>query len=301
MQHYKTTFLLQVDKMHTPPIIKGIVLLIACLFYSNYCLAGSDADDWAKITHPGHSLKTQSIGSYTNGCVSGAASLPLQGNGYQVMRLSRHRYYGHPNLINFIQQYGQSVADAQLGAVLIGDLGQPRGGPTLSGHRSHQTGLDVDIWFLLAPQASQRQLTIAERETWSAPSLVNLKTDALAPQWSTTHAQMLELAAKQPEVDRIFVNPSIKRGLCQRKTSNSAAWLRKIRPWWKHDDHFHVRLKCPANDQNCQDQEPLPGGDGCDASLAWWFSAEAKAPAKSITPPQPQPPLPALCEQLLTE
>jgi len=52
------------------------------------------------------------------------------------------------------------------------DLGQPRGGPTLSGHRSHQSGLDVDIWFLLSKQAASRTLAYNERETWGAPSVL---------------------------------------------------------------------------------------------------------------------------------
>lgn len=214
------------------------------------------------------------------------------------MRLSRHRYYGHPNLIGFIQHLGRFSAEQKRGSLLIGDLGQPRGGPTLSGHRSHQSGLDVDIWFLLSEQASNRQLTANERETWSAPSVVDMQNDTIDYRhWSLDQAKVLEAAARQPEVDRIFVNPSIKQELCTTKSAGAGEWLRKIRPWWKHDDHFHVRLKCPPHSPHCDSQEPLPAGDGCDASLAWWFSAEAKAPSKNV--PLPPPPLPALCEQLL--
>ncbi len=277
--------------------------LTACLcslffIVSLNATAGSTAQDWAKIVAPNQQAPSQAIGTYTSGCISGAASLPLEGTGYQVMRLSRNRYFGHPQLIGFIQQLGQITAEQKLGSLLIGDLGQPRGGPTLSGHRSHQSGLDVDIWFLLLEPTHNRLLSANERETWSAPSLVNAKTDAVDYRhWTTDLAKVLEAAANQPEVDRIFVNASIKRELCTRQTDVSASWLRKIRPWWKHDDHFHVRLKCPPHNPNCQSQDPLPAGDGCDASLAWWFSAEAKAPSKSV--PLPPPPLPALCEQLL--
>jgi penicillin-insensitive murein endopeptidase len=180
-------------------------------------------------------------------------------------------------------------------------LGQPRGGPTVSGHRSHQTGLDVDIWFLLSTKLNGRMLTATERETWSAPSVVDIQSDVVDyRQWTQAHEKVLEAAARQPEVDRIFVNPSIKQALCEHKSEASAAWLRKIRPWWKHDDHFHVRLKCPENNTHCQSQESLPAGDGCDASLAWWFSTEAKTPTQK-TKPVPPPPLPALCEQILKQ
>jgi penicillin-insensitive murein endopeptidase len=260
----------------------------------------STASDWSKITQPTKAgVLAQSIGKYDAGCISGAVTLPLDGTGYQVMRLSRKRYFGHPDLIRFIENLGQTAHTKQLGALLIGDLGQPRGGPTLSGHRSHQTGLDVDIWFTLSPVAAMRKLDDGERENWSATSMLVSLSDAVdEQQWSTQHEKILEAAARMPEVDRIFVNPSIKRLLCTRKTSHD--WLRKIRPWWKHDDHFHVRLKCPGNSKDCISQIPLPEADGCDAGLAWWFSEEAKHPKK----PHPKPATPILperCDNVLSE
>jgi len=279
-----------------------IIFFIAIYLYSVSSFAGSIAQDWAKRTTPTFNSVSQSIGDYTNGCISGAAKLPSSGNGYQVMRLSRSRFYGHTALIDYIQKLGQFAVTEKLGTILVGDLGQARGGPTISGHRSHQSGLDVDIWFLLPQQLDNRLLTANERETWSATSVVNMKKDTVDyHQWTHAHEKMLQIAASQPEVARIFVNPSIKRELCDHKTTASNAWLRKIRPWWKHDDHFHVRLKCPDNNPNCQGQAPVPAGDGCDASLAWWFSREAKTPAKPARPAPPKPPLPALCEKVLLQ
>jgi penicillin-insensitive murein endopeptidase len=288
--------------MPKTPKFKFFFCLTAVLLAYSNSPSASSAQDWAKLSTPNLSPNgSQSIGTYTNGCLSGAATLPLNGTGYQVMRLSRNRYYGHPNLIQFIQNLGQKADSQKLGALLIGDLGQVRGGPTLSGHKSHQTGLDVDIWFLLSEIASQRLLTADERETWNANSLVDLNTDTLNRKlWSPAHKQILQHAALQPEVERIFVNPSIKRELCQQKTA-ADAWIHKIRPWWKHDDHFHVRLKCPDNNPWCEKQDSLPAGDGCDASLAWWFSAEAKNPSPKVQPPAPPQVLPELCEQILRE
>lgn len=277
------------------------IVVLAAYLLSTSCLADSNPQSWARQITPTADSVSQSIGTFTSGCLSGAAALPTSGTGYQVMRLSRNRVYGHTTLIQFIQQLGQVATDRQLGTLLIGDLGQARGGPTLSGHRSHQTGLDVDIWFLLSRQLDNRLLTANERETWSAPSVVNLTTDTVDyRQWTDDHEKILEAAASHPEVDRIFVNPSIKQELCNRKSASAAGWLRKIRPWWKHDDHFHVRLKCPDGNLHCQGQPPLPDGDGCDAGLAWWFSEEAKTPSKP-TKPAPPPPLPALCEQVLNQ
>ena len=263
------------------------------------CLASSLAEQWSKVSLPTYSVSAQSIGTYNAGCISGAVSVPINGTGYQVMRLSRNRVYGHPDLKHFIESLGQTAAKKQLGSLLIGDLGQPRGGPTLSGHRSHQTGLDVDIWFLLSTQAASHTLAFKERETWNAPSVLVGQSDTIDyRQWSKANEKVLEVAAQAAEVDRIFVNPSIKRELCLTHARHD--WLRKIRPWWKHDDHFHVRLKCPKNNHDCQGQEPLPQGTGCDAELAWWFSEEAKHPVPSKIPPKPLV-LPVLCDKLLKQ
>jgi len=264
------------------------------------CKASSLAEQWAKVTKPSaYNGNSQSIGSYTAGCISGAVSLPMNGSGFQIMRLSRKRFFGHPDLKQFIEQLGQAAIYQHLGVILIGDLGQPRGGPTLSGHRSHQTGLDVDIWFLLSKQAENHILTVSDRETWGAPSVLVDTTDTLDHrQWSVTNEKILEAAANIPEVERIFVNPSIKRELCHRYRGHG--WLQKIRPWWKHDDHFHVRLKCLKNSIACQAQEPLPLGDGCDAGLDWWFSEEAKHPVPTKIPPV-ELKLPKLCDSVLKE
>ena len=273
-------------------------ILVSGLF--SECLATSVAQKWSMVTQPTKtSGNAQSVGTYNAGCISGAVSVPANGTGYQMMRLSRKRSYGHPDLKQFIEKLGQSSTSQHLGSLLIGDLGQPRGGPTLSGHRSHQSGLDVDIWFLLSKQAANRTLAFNERETWSAPSVLAAHSDAIDyTQWSQANEKILEAAARMPEVDRIFVNPSVKRELCTRSAAHD--WLRKIRPWWKHDDHFHVRLKCPKNNKYCQGQESLPPGDGCDAGLNWWFTEEAKHPAPPKTPPKPLE-LPALCDSVLKE
>lgn len=281
--------------------MRNIIIFVVGILCAAAARADSSAQAWASLLSPTPKSGTaQSIGTYTSGCLAGAATLPVNGAGYQVMRLSRHRFFGHDSLIEFIEDLGRFAADQRLGTVLVGDLGQPRGGPTLTGHRSHQTGLDVDIWFTLNTPANDRILSENERETLSAPSLVNLTTDAIDyHQWSSSQARLLEHAARHPNVDRIFVNASIKRELCRQTSPTANQWLRKIRPWWKHDDHFHVRLKCPEDSPDCKSQEPLPAGNGCDASLDWWFSAEAKLPSKAK--PVPPPPLPVACEQILRQ
>ena len=101
---------------------------------------------WAKIREP-LAGPAAAVGFYAAGCLQGAEALPLDDDGYSVMRPSRHRFYGHPSLVSYITNLA-STARAKFGTrLLIGDMAPPRGGPMLTGHASHQNGLDVDVWF----------------------------------------------------------------------------------------------------------------------------------------------------------
>ena len=40
-------------------------------------------------------------------------------------------------------------------------------------------------------------------------------------------------------------------------------------------------MKCPTDSANCKSQDPVPAsGNGCDASLDWWFTSEPWTPKK---------------------
>lgn len=223
-------------------------------------------------------LPARAIGFYSKGCLAGGMAIPADGPTWQAMRLSRNRRWGHPDLIALVEKLSREAA-AQDGwpGLLVGDISQPRGGPMLSGHASHQVGLDADVWLTPMPN---RTLSASEREDLSATSM--LKTDTLLVDdrlWTPAHARLLMRAASYPEVERIFVHPGIKKKLCDTWTGDRAA-MGKLRPYYGHHYHFHIRINCPPGVSGCRDQSPSPSGSGCDASLAWWFTDEPWAPAK---------------------
>jgi penicillin-insensitive murein endopeptidase len=80
--------------------------------------------------------------------------------------------------------------------------------------------------------------------------------------WTPLHTNLIKRAASYPEVDRIFVHPAIKKVLCE-QAGNDRSWLAKVRPWWNHYYHFHVRVKCPPGATDCEAQKPLNSDDGC--------------------------------------
>lgn len=246
------------------------VIALGGVLLSTFTEPASAEPAWWRVEKPSDG-RSQVYGKYSRGCLSGGETLVSDGPGFQVMRPSRNRFYGHPSLIHFVRSFAESVRQQGWDGLLVGDLAQPRGGPMKSGHASHQTGLDVDIWFRPAPD---RALTREERESTSAISMLNDRGLEVNGHWTKREAALLRTAARDPRVARIFVNPAIKRSLC-RTADGDRDWLRKIRPWWGHDHHFHVRLHCPDGDAACSEQEPPPPGDGCDDSLAWWFSEDA--------------------------
>lgn len=250
---------------------------------------------WGRLSRPAAGPPAV-IGTYTNGCLAGAAALPLEGPGWQVVRASRNRFWGHPRLVAFVRDFAGRARTLGFPDLWIGDLAQPRGGPLPYGHASHQVGLDVDIWLDLSPKP---RVPAAAREDVQVPSLVLPdETDVDPARFTPRHAALIRLAAESPGVERVFVNHAIKRALCRAEAG--APWLRRVRPWRGHDSHMHVRLACPAGeDDQCRHQAPPPPGDGCDAAtLDWWLTPEARRPPPR--PPGPPPVMPLACARILS-
>ena len=234
----------------------------------------------------GSGQRPASFGSYAKGCVAGAVQLPETGPTWQAMRLSRNRNWGHPGTVDFIR--GLSAFAAGLPGwkgLYIGDISQPRGGPMLSGHRSHQIGLDVDIWML---PPDRLNLSASARENLSSISTRRAKGAYVNGNWTAAHHALLRAAAKDKRVARIFVFPGAKVQMCNDEKGNRK-WLRKIRPWWGHHYHFHVRLTCPRGKKGCTNQAPPPKGDGCAAAQTWVDDILNPPKAKPVDPNAPKP------------
>jgi penicillin-insensitive murein endopeptidase len=246
-------------------------------------------------------LAARSIGFYSAGCLAGAKALPINGPTWQVMRLSRNRNWGHPRLIAFLERLAEKAKKVGWPGLLVGDMSQPRGGPMLTGHASHQVGLDADIWLTPMPD---RQLSMAEREFMSATEAVREdRLDVDTKVWTHQHTEVIRTAAEDADVERIFVNAAIKKALC-REAGSDRAWLAKVRPWWGHDYHFHIRIYCPADSPQCKPQPPPEPGDGCGHELDYWFSDAVIHPKPPEEPAKPKPgptmaQLPAACRQVL--
>jgi penicillin-insensitive murein endopeptidase len=235
-------------------------------------------------------------GPATGGCIAGAVSLPESGPGFQTIHADRSAFWGAPSTIARLELFARLAKAEGMPTLLMEDISRPRGGPMPGGHVSHQIGLDADIALDMRPRPP---LTARQRDGIVLASVVRADQRGTDPAvWGPRVARLLQIAASLPGADRILVNPAIKRQLCQDATGDRA-WLRLIRPWYGHAAHMHIRFRCPEGQPECVDAAPPPPGDGCDASLQWWFdrldAPPAKAPATPAAPVKP----PAACRAVL--
>ncbi len=264
-------------------------LLAVALVADSVSLAAEEIA-WNNILNPAQGVPN-AVGSYSNGCIDGAHELPPEGVGYQVVRLNRHRNYGHPELVRYLLDLGMRVDEAGIGSMLVADMAQPRGGPMPSGHISHQSGLDADIWFRLDMPPTSRE----ERNGALARIMIDRSDWSLDEEaWTDGHVELVRLAATDPRAARVFIHPTLKRDICERDWDDRS-WLRTLRPWFGHDAHFHVRLHCPDDSPNCLPQSEPPAGDGCGEELMSWFPEPGEPPPRPTSGPRVFPPPSATC------
>lgn len=269
------------------------LLLLAIPFASLPSLAADALTPWQRVKGPVKATP-HSVGEINNGCLIGGQALPLLNSSYQVLREDKLRYFGHPNLINFIQRITTKTQNEKLGIVLVGDMAMPAGGRFTTGHRSHQNGLDVDIWLrLINTRWTNEQL----KQPVAIDLVNNNGKQVIEKRWSANIARLIKLSAQDSSVARIFVHPAIKLKLCE-TAGNDRQWLRKIRPWFGHRSHMHVRLNCPSDSKECIAQTAPPIGDGCGSELMSWF--KDKQPLPTVKSKENElPPLPTTCQQLV--
>jgi len=225
------------------------------------------------------------FGSYSRGCMAGGAALPETGPTWQAMRLSRNRNWAQPETVAFIEELSRFAATLPgWKGLYVGDMSQPRGGPMTSGHASHQIGLDADIWMLPPERLT---LSRQEREKISSISMRRSNGAYVNSSWTPQHHALLRAAASDPRVARIFIFPGAKVQMCNDEKGDRR-WLSKIRPWWGHHYHFHVRLTCPRGAKDCVDQDAPPAGDGC-AEAQEWVNNILNPPPPDPNAPKPKP------------
>ena len=235
--------------------------------------------------------RSSSIGSYAKGCLHGAMILPFSGPNWQVLHPNRKRNWGHPETIELVKRLSKKATEIGWPGLYIGDISQARGGPMRYGHKSHQMGLDVDIW-LTKPETIE--LTVNELKGVKPISIRSKDHREVNKKWTRDHMKILKASALDTSVDRVFITAPAKIWMCEQEMQDRS-WLQKIRPLAGHHQHFHIRLKCPSGSHFCQPQKPsIPdisqSDDGCDHTLKWWVTTALEPYKKPSKPPRKKKP-----------
>ena len=174
-----------------------------------WILVAAMSNPWAHQVTPSNG-SAEAIGGYAAGCLQGAVAVPEYGTGYQILRPKQKRYYGHPIMRQYVLDLARQARKMGLPDILVGDMAMAKGGPFSSGHRSHQSGLDTDFWFRFAT----KKLSATERNNLQSQNMVDFRLNKVNKNFGSSQMTLLKLAAQDPRVERIFVNPPIKQAMC---------------------------------------------------------------------------------------
>src|SRR5689334_16050087 len=99
----------------------SFLLSLALLTPSTDAAASSNerSNAWSRAEYPANG-PARVVGGVAHGCIAGAAELPPDGPGYEAIRLSRHRNFGHPDLVAYLERLGRRAEAAGLPVFYVG-------------------------------------------------------------------------------------------------------------------------------------------------------------------------------------
>lgn len=222
----------------------------------------------------GVGVPNQAIGAHHSGRLVEAAKLPRQGPGFIARPGRESKSYGTNLMIGLLSQVSAQMEQAvpNKPPLVVSNISSQAGGRLCNGgscHKSHQTGLDVDVSF-----PSHRR----ETSLWSAcdsegPKCRNGISRNFDPQRFWIFAKQAACAENNPVIV-IFVDTAIKRHMCNWVKTNTrenindpnscaAKTLSAMKYSPGHHNHFHMRLRCPGN-RDCRNATvSLSRGSGC--------------------------------------
>jgi len=171
------------------------------------------------------------------------------------MHASIDTRWGLPALVHAIDHAAKAVTKKYPGAVLnVGDLSRRNGGE-LARHHSHESGRDADLGFYVV-DAQGKPLSRANfvkiDDKLAAEDIPGARFD-VARNWLFLQNLLLDRDAR---VSHVFVAEPIKHALLAHARARGVAHALYVRAalvmmqptgGLPHDDHFHVRISCPAS------------------------------------------------------
>jgi len=215
-----------------------------------------------------------SIGTPTEGTLTGGVPLPLRGPGllFNPAKDPNARH-GTVELVAALVR-AAAVVDVRLpgGTLEVGDLSMPQGGD-IPGHVSHRSGRDVDVLFYFLDETgapADAKAIPVEPSGWGTDyGDLSTADDDRRFQLDVPRTWAFLEALAQDEgshVNRVFVVEHLRELLLShaRETKAPALAIERVAAWtcqpnFPHDDHMHIRVYCTPQDiaAGCEDTPPF--------------------------------------------
>jgi murein endopeptidase len=197
----------------------------------------------------------QSVGAPWSGRLQHATALP-PGEGYFIRRPGRA--FGTQTTVELTERAIGETLDAfpDEHILAIGDISAPSGG-LITQHRSHQSGRDIDVglFYREKPAGYPADFIHADEVNLDCAATFKLLESFLATADDDGGVQMIFLDF---DVQGILFDWALDHGISERRLERifqyphgrgSSEGIVRHEP--NHDNHMHVRFKCPAEDTGC--------------------------------------------------
>lgn len=183
----------------------------------------------------------------------------------KIKRNSLSNVYGHPALVLMLQRSAKDIASASPASVmLVGDLSAEHGG-RIAGHRSHQSGRDADVGFYLR-DAKGRQVVLDRFVKIDSNGQVIGEKGVYFDDHRNWLLVRSWLKDERAGIAHVFVAGHVRNRILAFARASKAraryydaakALLRQPSNSSVHDDHFHVRIRCPKGHEDICVQEAV--------------------------------------------
>lgn len=207
---------------------------------------------------------SQAVGFYTDGSLEDGACIPAEGIGYMQLYRDVNNIFATRPLLNMIVKAARDIDEKypNRDRLQVEEMSAREGGD-IENHASHENGLDVDIQFFKADGVEH----VPTAQQYYAPKMI--VNGAVSPNFDLARNwEMMKALHRHGNVQRIFIDTQLKKALCDyaRSTGDFASntkVLRSLQHQTNHQDHIHVRLRCPPGNSRCVPQGDPPPGHGC--------------------------------------
>jgi penicillin-insensitive murein endopeptidase len=208
-----------------------------------------------------------SVGTANEGWLVEGVLVPDRATGLEAYR-ERERRYGTRRMAEILAETAAWLAERYPDATLwVGDLSAGAGGAVV-GHHSHRSGRDVDLLFF----ARSADGSVGRRARFwkfgedglavgvSPPVRLDLERNwALLAHLLETYPQDVQWIFVSRGVKAVLLAYALAAGADLETVERAVSVLSQPSDSSPHDDHFHMRLYCAADDlpYGCADRPPI--------------------------------------------